>query len=1556
MDYIGIEYKKHGRTAEGLDCYGLVKLYLENEHGVLLSDFDYDGTEASMLAEHKTDNEWADVSEYQKGDVLVLRQMRTACHVGVVIDSERFIHCEENIGVVMDYMHRGRWKRRIVSAHRHKALEMTAQVVTCENVFSQDRGLTIAYEGQTIHDIVHENVPKDMIPCTQAVVWGTVVPVEYWKNTRIKAGALIHLNVIPEGGARNVLRMVLSIAVIAFSSGAGGAFFGHLLGGANISATTLAIGQGISSMLGLLLVNALVPPARVNMDQLSGTDQSNIYSIAGSQNRVNQYGAVPVVLGKHRVYPPFAAKPYTELKGNDQWLHCLFAIGYGDLALTELKIGDTLLSNYENASYTKTTGTTTSTFPSQVDEGDLAIELTDNTTWSEQTTSSDTDRVSVDITLLQGLVNYNDAGNPAAQTAVVEIQRSPTGAATWANAVGGHVSTITITTPGTRTFSSGWYRIVFTGGSPVEAATGRALYQYRHSVNTHVCTRVEITSYGNGYTSTPTLSVAGATGTVLTAALNVAWVFNESSPQTVRRGIDITLPYQGQYDIRMRNQRAASTASNIKDVMTWSKIRSFSNDSPLNIPYTLTVVELEILATGQLNGTVDTFNLVADTGSSNPADVFVDLLTAEYNAAAVTTSEIDMTQMGVWETFCDTKGFVFNAVLDSVQTLEKRLLAVCAAGRATLNSLEQKYSVVIDDAQTTITQVFNRKNISSISGSIAYIDRPHALKCRFINEDNGYQQEEFIVYADGYDADNATLFESTTMFGSTTSDSVWKLGRYYHAVGELQARESWVISVDVEYLVCTRGSLVSWFTDIIGTSIVDGRISSFNAGAIELNNFGTLDSSTSYIMMIRKQDGSNAQVSLAASQNGESRTFEMVTPSGVNIGDLCTVYTTTSGRVDALVTKIDPQSNMSATLTLVPYNAAVYTADSGTIPTYTPPGITARDVNPPRNLSTNEYLYTEAGGIEQGVSVSWEHSNDTIPDLYEVQILRPNEPDWTAVGTATGTLLRVVNTPAGTYSFRVRAKLGIQGSVWVNIDEEVLTIAATPPADVINLQASYRNGIRVLTWSKVNDPRMIEYDIRFGNSWAGGSVISLQSALEYTPSVDGAYYIKARTQMAAVSTNAAVINVTGLNQATNVIQAVVDDWTGELTRPCYPSNIASINRWEGDEALSIPANDPFSMSDTLTVSTATFDNTVDALKCDMAANEFLGITSKLPTNNLGLIFEVGMYFPYPGGSPFYFSPQLALNNGEGYAFPSTTIGVVARNATNYTFKINGSFINVAAPSSYETKIVKCDIKGNGSGGYECDVYFDGSLVGTSLMTVSTLALTESVFSIIVNNTSSAGVLYIDSIVAYTKSYEQDYIKMIPYLDIKGYYVTPTANQLDLGHDDVVIGAVTKLLFHGSDSTTDLLAEDDLLSMDDLFYGASSQLIVQPQIRIKADGGAWGEWQNFINASYEGRYFDVRLEVSCQQNITAYITDFEYSIDMEDRVDGPFSIAVLAAGTSVVYDTPFQVVQHPQITQSGAASGDTVILTAESKTGFTVQILDDEDTPKDGTINWETRGY
>ena len=48
----------------------------------------------------------------------------------------------------------------------------------------------------------------------------------------------------------------------------------------------------------------------------------------------------------HKIFPDFSAQPHNEFRGDDQYAMYIFSYGYGDLVLSEHKIGDTPIESY----------------------------------------------------------------------------------------------------------------------------------------------------------------------------------------------------------------------------------------------------------------------------------------------------------------------------------------------------------------------------------------------------------------------------------------------------------------------------------------------------------------------------------------------------------------------------------------------------------------------------------------------------------------------------------------------------------------------------------------------------------------------------------------------------------------------------------------------------------------------------------------------------------------------------------------------------------------------------------------------------------------------------------------------------------------------------------------------------------------------------------------------------------------------------------------------------------------------------------------------------------
>ena len=252
-----------------------------------------------------------------------------------------------------------------------------------------------------------------------------------WKTRKLSDGELLRFRLLPAGGGggggknplRTILTVIVAVAAVAVSAMVGGWALG-------VSALTKMTATGLSlntagtalvalsglavSTIGMVLVNAIAPIKAPTLGGLGSAtrDESQVYGLSAGQNPINQWGRVPVPLGRGRFAPPKAASPYTVNSGDDQYLHELLCIGIGDLEVSDIKIGTTAIEEfvdveYELLKYDPKLKNSPKLYPTGVFQEDLNVQLKYNE-WNSRTTA-ECDKAECDITF-QGLGYFNDKG------------------------------------------------------------------------------------------------------------------------------------------------------------------------------------------------------------------------------------------------------------------------------------------------------------------------------------------------------------------------------------------------------------------------------------------------------------------------------------------------------------------------------------------------------------------------------------------------------------------------------------------------------------------------------------------------------------------------------------------------------------------------------------------------------------------------------------------------------------------------------------------------------------------------------------------------------------------------------------------------------------------------------------------------------------------------------------------------------------------------------------------------------------------------------------------
>jgi len=124
--YIGTPFKAHGETNEGLDCWGLVRLFYRENYSILLSDFKsaYKNVSERRGINAIIDNQvkkWVKVEreELIPGDLVLLAIGGNKCHIGINIDNNKMLHADEKAGVVVESFNVLRWRERVSGFYRH---------------------------------------------------------------------------------------------------------------------------------------------------------------------------------------------------------------------------------------------------------------------------------------------------------------------------------------------------------------------------------------------------------------------------------------------------------------------------------------------------------------------------------------------------------------------------------------------------------------------------------------------------------------------------------------------------------------------------------------------------------------------------------------------------------------------------------------------------------------------------------------------------------------------------------------------------------------------------------------------------------------------------------------------------------------------------------------------------------------------------------------------------------------------------------------------------------------------------------------------------------------------------------------------------------------------------------------------------------------------------------------------------------------------------------------------------------------------------------------------
>ena len=416
----------------------------------------------------------------------------------------------------------------------------------------------------------------------------------------------------------------------------------------------------------------------------------------------------------------------------------------------------------------------------------------------------------------------------------------------------------------------------------------------------------------------------------------------------IRRSLRFTPPQRGQYDVRLRRTTPeAAPGGRIVDQVVWTALRSITQRNPVKMGG-LALTALRIKRTDQLEGQIEAINGVVESilpewngtdwipePTQNPAAIYREVLQGPANARGLADSRTDLASLQDWHEKNTGQRFAYNQAVDFPATVLETLAEVAAAGRAAPTLRDGKWGVVVDEPQSVPVQHFTPRNTWGFSGDKTYLKLPHGFRVRFVNELEGWRQDERIVYDDGFGPANASEFEALELPGVTDPELVWRHARFH--IGQARLRpETWTFLTDLEAIVCTRGDLVLLTHDVILVGLAAGRIKSVavdgggNATELVLDEAAPMEAGKSYGLSIRRP-GDNALTAAVDTTPGEQTRVTLTTPipaaQAPSAGDLFGFGETGRETLEVLIKAIEPGDGLTFRITAIPAAPAVHRAD-----------------------------------------------------------------------------------------------------------------------------------------------------------------------------------------------------------------------------------------------------------------------------------------------------------------------------------------------------------------------------------------------------------------------------------------------------------------------------------------------------------------------------------------------------------------------------------------------------------------------------------------------------
>jgi len=903
---------------------------------------------------------------------------------------------------------------------------------------------------------------------------GVKIPFELWDKTKVEANTFI--TVSANAGDPFTVGAVLG-AIFLVSLVAGGMFLINRLFSKDISQN-----QGVGTFVG----NGAASPT---------------YSISGGSNRSRPFEPMPLVFGKHSIYPDLAITPYTRIEGSNQILYQIFNLGINELTVGTKKIGETNTDDFNEIDIEVSPFSTgkINSFPAAtlVEEG--SVLEPEVSVFTVRTSASNATALIVDLELQLIRTNPETGAFISSEMNLI-VQFSPVGLQQWVPFATASAGGITI--------AAGGKIIIKNKGNKI---VRRSIYRSVNEGQYEVRIRRIPSEFDEDSSSNR----------------SVNWIqLLSMQPDTAN------------YENRMRmglRIRATAQLSGIVD--------------------TLSVMVSNLIPVW--NGTIE-----VTQQSSNPGHLYIWFLRGAFDSKGIKTfgaglsdDDIDLSGLREWADWCDENGLSFNAIIDSPQTVFETLQQISAAGRASPQLSGTQLSVVFDEENRLPIQAFGMASIIKDSFKITYVNDniPTEIVVNYIDEDRDYKRNEVRQNVLNLEDEGVTPNPiDVELFGVTNLSQAGRQANLI-AASYVFRRRLIEFTVDIENIIATRGDVVLLGHDLTSWSD-SGRLISGTASQLTLDKEVTVG--TGSFITIRDPNITLTTHAVTSSSSNPTNIIDISPSLSSSPNDNTTnepkdyVWLFEDDTQPGLLAKIldiKTQDNLFATLTLVEDNPDYYISESDDY-IFVDPFIYNGEIASVKKIRFNEVLISLNGATE--VTISWTTIQATSVD---VTVSLNNGDLETFSGIETNSL--DITTTGGDIvdvSIQVNAIVELRSShLTAQASYQVLGLTALPQ-NVESLTIARNEDTLSFKWTTVNDIDLKYYEIRRGSSWKASTLVAQVNA-NVLVNVDYAaatFLIKA-VDLGLRESETAAFASTGISSNVNIIftQAQEDlepPWDGTL--------------------------------------------------------------------------------------------------------------------------------------------------------------------------------------------------------------------------------------------------------------------------------------------------------------------------------------------------------------------------------------------------------------------------